>query len=332
MHPAAGACVRASPAGRGSARAHPPPHRPRDHRGQSRPRAGRSRRHPHARCLRRPAAANADRGVRGHGGRARHARHHLLPRRRPGARPRGAAPSAADRARDAPRLPARGEDLHPRRRRPLHRPHDPRRDRGALRLRPASGASSSRSSATADTASSRSAPTTSARTCPPRAPSASRCSSSRWTRSTRSCSSPLPRRNRTMSDITVVRDELPPAQTDAPAPASRSRTSPATTSSGCSRRRATSRTPLDRELKKLPTLRGRTVVNLFYESSTRTSSSFELAAKRLSADVMSIKAVGLGGRQGRVAEGHGADARRLRPGRDRHPPPSTSARRSSSRA
>ena len=38
-------------------------------------------------------------------------------------------------------------------------------------------------------------------------------------------------------------------------------------------------------MKKLPTLRGRTVVNLFFESSTRTSSSFELAAKRLSADV-----------------------------------------------
>jgi aspartate carbamoyltransferase catalytic subunit len=49
---------------------------------------------------------------------------------------------------------------------------------------------------------------------------------------------------------------------------------------------------LDREVKKLPALRGRTVVNLFYESSTRTSSSFELAAKRLSADVMSIKAAG----------------------------------------
>jgi aspartate carbamoyltransferase catalytic subunit len=49
---------------------------------------------------------------------------------------------------------------------------------------------------------------------------------------------------------------------------------------------------LERDLKKLPALRGRTVVNLFYESSTRTSSSFELAAKRLSADVMSIKATG----------------------------------------
>jgi aspartate carbamoyltransferase catalytic subunit len=49
---------------------------------------------------------------------------------------------------------------------------------------------------------------------------------------------------------------------------------------------------LDRDVKKLPILRGRTVVNMFYESSTRTSSSFELAAKRLSADVMSIKASG----------------------------------------
>jgi aspartate carbamoyltransferase catalytic subunit len=49
---------------------------------------------------------------------------------------------------------------------------------------------------------------------------------------------------------------------------------------------------LDRELKKLPTLRGRTVVNMFYESSTRTLSSFELAAKRLSADTMSVKASG----------------------------------------
>ena len=49
---------------------------------------------------------------------------------------------------------------------------------------------------------------------------------------------------------------------------------------------------LEREVKKLPTLRGRTIVNLFYESSTRTSSSFELAAKRLSADTMSIRSTG----------------------------------------
>jgi aspartate carbamoyltransferase catalytic subunit len=48
----------------------------------------------------------------------------------------------------------------------------------------------------------------------------------------------------------------------------------------------------ERENKKLPTLRGRLILNVFYESSTRTSSSFELAAKRLSADTMTLKAVG----------------------------------------
>src|SRR5204863_1621912 len=47
-----------------------------------------------------------------------------------------------------------------------------------------------------------------------------------------------------------------------------------------------------RAIKKVPTLRGRTVINLFYESSTRTSSSFEIAAKRLSADTVNIKSVG----------------------------------------
>jgi aspartate carbamoyltransferase catalytic subunit len=47
-----------------------------------------------------------------------------------------------------------------------------------------------------------------------------------------------------------------------------------------------------RDIKKVPALRGRTVVNLFYEASTRTSSSFELAAKRLSADVVVIRSVG----------------------------------------
>ncbi|HZE66513.1 MAG TPA: aspartate carbamoyltransferase, partial [Sporichthyaceae bacterium] len=48
----------------------------------------------------------------------------------------------------------------------------------------------------------------------------------------------------------------------------------------------------DRPIKKLPTLRGRTVVNLFYEDSTRTRTSFELAAKRLSADVINFAAKG----------------------------------------
>ncbi len=43
-----------------------------------------------------------------------------------------------------------------------------------------------------------------------------------------------------------------------------------------------------REIKKVPTLRGKTVINLFFENSTRTRTSFELAAKRLSADAVNI--------------------------------------------
>lgn len=46
----------------------------------------------------------------------------------------------------------------------------------------------------------------------------------------------------------------------------------------------------DREIKKLPTLRGRTIVNLFLEPSTRTRTSFEIAAKRLSADAINFSA------------------------------------------
>ena len=45
---------------------------------------------------------------------------------------------------------------------------------------------------------------------------------------------------------------------------------------------------MDRPIKKVPALRGKTIVNLFYEASTRTRISFELAAKRLSADVINV--------------------------------------------
>jgi aspartate carbamoyltransferase catalytic subunit len=48
----------------------------------------------------------------------------------------------------------------------------------------------------------------------------------------------------------------------------------------------------ERDIKKVPALRGRMVLNLFYEASTRTRSSFELAAKRLSADVVNFAASG----------------------------------------
>ncbi|HBG47844.1 MAG TPA: aspartate carbamoyltransferase [Deltaproteobacteria bacterium] len=44
----------------------------------------------------------------------------------------------------------------------------------------------------------------------------------------------------------------------------------------------------EREIKKVPTLRGRTIINLFYEASTRTRTSFEIAAKRMSADAVNI--------------------------------------------
>ncbi len=94
-----------------------------------------------------------------------------------------------------------------------------------------------------------------------------------------------------MTDIRLVREELPPRP-----PGRRHLISIADlTRDDVERLLATARSfesALEREMKKLPTLRGRTVVNLFFESSTRTSSSFELAAKRLSADVMSIKASG----------------------------------------
>jgi aspartate carbamoyltransferase catalytic subunit len=46
----------------------------------------------------------------------------------------------------------------------------------------------------------------------------------------------------------------------------------------------------ERDIKKVPTLRGKTVINLFYEASTRTRTSFEIAAKRLSADTINITA------------------------------------------
>ena len=95
-----------------------------------------------------------------------------------------------------------------------------------------------------------------------------------------------------MADIRVMREDLRPP---APPPKRHFISITDVTRDDIERLLATARSfsrSLEREMKKLPTLRGRTVVNVFYESSTRTSSSFELAAKRLSADTMSIKASG----------------------------------------
>jgi aspartate carbamoyltransferase catalytic subunit len=96
----------------------------------------------------------------------------------------------------------------------------------------------------------------------------------------------------TMGEIHVMREELLP-----PRPPERRHLISITdlTRDDVERLLGTARSfsrSLEREVKKLPTLRGRTIVNVFYESSTRTSSSFELAAKRLSADTMSVKAAG----------------------------------------
>ena len=63
-----------------------------------------------------------------------------------------------------------------------------------------------------------------------------------------------------------------------------------------------------RELKKLPTLRGRTIFTLFYENSTRTRSSFETAGKWMSADVINISRILLLGTQGRIPPRHRAHA------------------------
>jgi aspartate carbamoyltransferase catalytic subunit len=95
-----------------------------------------------------------------------------------------------------------------------------------------------------------------------------------------------------MAEIKVMREDLLPPRT----PPRRHLLSIADlTRDDVERLLATARSferSLEREVKKLPTLRGRLVLNLFFESSTRTSSSFELAAKRLSADTMSFKSSG----------------------------------------
>ena len=95
-----------------------------------------------------------------------------------------------------------------------------------------------------------------------------------------------------MAEIRVMREDLRPP---APPPRRHFISIKDVTRGDIERLLATARTferSLEREVKKLPTLKGRLVINVFYESSTRTSSSFELAAKRLSADTLSIKSSG----------------------------------------
>src|SRR4051794_4586887 len=218
-------------------------------------------------------------------------RHHVLPRRRPRAGRRGADPCAASRPRDAARLRARRAHGRARRRRPLHGPHDPRGDRGALRLR---------------------TPRPRAARCdrrprPPRAPDPPRLrrqepadrqvgadpgAARRGGRGRPDPARPEPGGGVAVNSIRLVKDELRPPEP----PARRHLISIADlTRDDVERLLGVAHVfegSLSRNVKKLPTLKGFLVVNLFYESSTRTSSSFELAAKRLSADTMTIKSAG----------------------------------------
>jgi aspartate carbamoyltransferase catalytic subunit len=68
-----------------------------------------------------------------------------------------------------------------------------------------------------------------------------------------------------------------------------------------------------REIKKVPTLRGKTIVNLFYEASTRTRTSFEIAGKRLSADVINISASSSSVVKGETLEDTGRNLQAMNP-------------------
>jgi len=68
-----------------------------------------------------------------------------------------------------------------------------------------------------------------------------------------------------------------------------------------------------REIKKVPTLRGKTVINLFYEPSTRTRTSFEIAGKRLSADVVNISASSSSMVKGETLEDTGRNLQAMNP-------------------
>ena len=169
----------------------------------------------------------------------------------------------------------RGAHGRPRRRRALHRPHRARRDRGAVRLRPpraraARRARRPRPPRAAD-------PPRLRRQEPADRPRRARQRPRRGARRTSTRSpSPSPRRRRSHEASALDRGPRP-----------------ATSIERILDRAESFAEVSEREIKKVPALRGRTVVNLFYEASTRTRSSFELAAKRLSADVVnSVRSAG----------------------------------------
>ena len=78
---------------------------------------------------------------------------------------------------------------------------------------------------------------------------------------------------------------------------------------------------LGREVKKLPTLRGRTIITMFYENSTRTRVSFEVAGKWMSADVINVSASGSSVSKGESLRDTALDPARRGRRRADHPPP-----------
>ena len=68
-----------------------------------------------------------------------------------------------------------------------------------------------------------------------------------------------------------------------------------------------------REIKKVPTLRGKTIISLFYEPSTRTRTSFEIAGKRMSADVINISASSSSMVKGETLEDTGRNLQAMNP-------------------
>ena len=87
-----------------------------------------------------------------------------------------------------------------------------------------------------------------------------------------------------------------------------------------------------RSVPKVPTLRGKVVATLFFEESTRTRLSFETAAKRLSADVLSLAVASSSVKKGECAARHGRDGRGDGHRRPHHPPLLGRARRTRWRA